>query len=477
MKLFRNLLLKSSLYIVTISTLIIGINAPVLAAPRNNNSNAEPKNIIVMISDGWGYNHILSTNYYEGVNKQIYENFPVKAAMSTYEDEGSIDYSNIIGYDPEVIWSDFNYPKYPNATDSASAATAMASGEKTYNGAIGWSIEGEPLFLISELAEGLGKATGVVTSVEFSHATPAGFVAHNISRNNYADIANEMIYSSATDVIMGTGAPDYNNDGESASLPAAENGYKYVGGSTTWTDITDDMSVTGADADGDGVADNWTVIRDRADFQALAEGDAADRVLGIPYVNTTLQQSRSGDAYADPFVVPFTPTVPTLAEMSIAALNVLDNDADGFFLMIEGGAVDWASHGAQSGRMIEEQVDFNNAVEAVVAYLKANNLWDDTLLIVTGDHECGYLWGPGSNPTWEPIVNNGPGVLPGIQWNPVDPEAFPLVYEHTNQLIPIFVAGQGHQLIKAYIDQNDPVRGSYMDNTEIAKLMFQIWDN
>jgi alkaline phosphatase len=201
-------------------------------------------------------------------------------------------------------------------------------------------------------------------------------------------------------------------------------------------------------------------------------GETPDRVIGIAQVATTLQQSRGGNGYADPFAVPFNDNVPTLAEMSVGALNVLDANQNGFFLMIEGGAVDWAGHANQSGRLIEEMTDFNTAVEAVIDYLKSNNMWDDTLLIVTGDHETGYLYGPDSGttadgPVWNPVIDNGAGNLPGMAWYSGD---------HTNQLIPFFAAGKGHQLIKAYIDSTDPVRGKYLDNTDIGRLMFDIWD-
>ena len=89
------------------------------------------------------------------------------------------------------------------------------------------------------------------------------------------------------------------------------------------------------------IADPWTLIQTRAEFQALMSGPTPDRVLGTAQVYQTLQQARSGDAFADPYVVPRIETVPTLTEMSLAALNVLDNDPDGLYLMIEGGAVDW----------------------------------------------------------------------------------------------------------------------------------------
>ncbi|MGD9084488.1 MAG: alkaline phosphatase, partial [Desulfobacterales bacterium] len=167
-------------------------------------------------------------------------------------------------------------------------------------------------------------------------------------------------------------------------------------------------------------------------------------------------------------VVPLISSVPTLEEMTKAALNVLDDDPDGLFLMVEGGAVDWASHANQSGRMIEEQIDFNNAVQAVMDWIKANSSWGETLLIVTGDHETGYLTGPDSDPTWKPIVNHGAGNLPGMQWNSGS---------HTNQLIPFFAKGCGAQLFKKGPTSEDPIRGIYIDNTVIADVIFEMLDD
>jgi len=412
------------------------------------------KNVIVMISDGWGYNHIAAADYYTG-QQQAYERFPVRFPMSTYS-VGN-------GYDPLKAWTDFNYVK-SGATDSASAGTAMASGVKTYDAAIGVDQNTVPRKLVTQYAEEAGKATGVVTSVEFSHATPASFVAHNESRNNYSAIANEMLSRSATDVIRGCGAPDYDDNGAPAGKSTS-----YVGGAATWADISDGF-VTGADADGDGMGDVWTVIRDRSQFQALDRGDTPSRVLGIPRVYTTLQQARGGDTKAAPGVVPLTATVPTLSEMTEAALNVLDNDEDGFFLMVEGGAVDWAGHSNQSGRVIEEQMDFNAAVESVIEWVKQNSNWGETLLIVTGDHETGQLWGPGSGTiggtaVFHPIVDNGVGALPGMQWNSSN---------HTNQLVPLFAKGDAGLLFKWTVDGTDPVRGAYIDNTDLGRNLTKI---
>ena len=445
--------------LVTVALLVTGTN---LAAGSAAPKNPVAENVIVMISDGRGFEHNTALNYYRyGKDaRQVYAHFPTSLAMSTYMAYSEGDPCYGLGYNPAMAWSDFGYVT-SCYTDSAAAATTMASGVKTYGGAIGVDLDQQPLLSILEKAEELGKATGVVTSVEWTHATPAGFVAHNISRNNYADIGVEMVYDSAADVIMGAGHPFYDADGQ----PGVMNTFKYVGGASTWSDLV--AGTAGGDADGDGVADPWTLIQERAEFQALMEGPTPARVLGTAQVYQTLQYNRGGDSFADPYVVPLIETVPTLEEMTKAALNILDDDPDGLFLMIEGGAVDWASHGNASGRMIEEQIDFDNAVQAVMDWVQANSNWGETLLVVTGDHETGFLTGPGSDPDWMPIVNNGAGVLPGMEWHSGS---------HTNSLIPFYAKGDAARMFKRYADEYDPVRGMYLDNTEMAQGLFWTLD-
>ncbi len=431
---------------------------PALAKKDKDTPKHAPKYIIVMISDGCGYNHLAAAQTYEYGRTfgPVYAQFPVKYGMSTFAAGGS--------YDPNFTWTSFDNVKQ-NATDSAAAATALSTGIKTYNGAIGVDINKKPVMNVIERCEQLGMATGVVTSVQFSHATPAGFVAHNSSRNNYAQIAQEMINASAVDCIMGCGHPYYNTDGDFTTRPGT---FKYVGGQTTWDALV--AGTAGADADGDSIDDPWMLIQSRAEFQALADGNTPKRVCGIAQVHKTLQQERSGDDHADPYVVPLTETVPTLEEMTNAALNVLDEDPEGFFLMVEGGAVDWASHNNQSGRMIEEQADFNKAVEAVINWIKKNSNWGETLLIVTADHETGYLTGPDSGdtptgPVWNDLVNNGSGVLPGFEWHSGS---------HTNSLVPFYAKGRGARLFKKATAGDDPVRGTYVDNTSVANVIFQL---
>jgi alkaline phosphatase len=459
--------IQKSLIATTLAGIMIsGSSLSVLAANKPASKiighGKEVKNVIVLISDGWGYNQILATNYYtEGFGKaQIYENFPTKVAMSTYSTGGigsSDDLKSL--YNPKTIWNSFDLMKN-NPTDSAAAGTAMSTGTKTYDAAIGVDEQGENLKHIVDNFEAKGKATGVISSVEFSHATPASFVAHNASRNSYSEIANEMMKNSATDLIMGAGNPLYDDNGNQKSTP----NYKYVGGVDTWNALVDG-TLDVSDANGDGTADAWTLIQTKEEFETLTTGDTADRLIGVPMVHTTLQQGRDGDRNAEAYEVPANDTVPTLATMTSGALNVLDNDENGFFLMVEGGAIDWAGHANQSGRLIEEQAAFNDAVEATCRWVEENSSWSETLVIVTGDHETGYL--TGTEGVYDEVVNQGASVMPIMTWNSGD---------HTNQLIPFFAKGKGAEIFKKMANEFDPVRGNYMDNTEMSEVIRALID-
>ena len=424
-----------------------------------------PKNIIIMIADGCGYNQINATNFYRFGNtgNRGYDNFPVKYAMSTWS-------AGSKGYDPGAAWQSFSY-LLEKPTDSAASATAMSTGIKTKNGMLGMDENKNVLKTISEQAEEIGKASGVVTSVQYWHATPAAFCAHNESRGNKAEITHEMLFSTVLEVIMGAGHPEYDQDGQRVENPD----YAIFEDQETWQTITTGQA--GNDVNSDGIIDHWTFIDDRNDFRKLGQGATPDRVFGLARVESTLQEGRSGDKDADPFVVPLIETVPTLTEMSKAAINILDNDPDGFFLMIEGGAVDWASHDSHSGRMIEERIDFDNAIDFVVNWVEQNSSWQETMLIITGDHETGYLTGPGSgdddlldeggiSAVWTPLVNNGKGQVPDMKWHSEG---------HTNQLIPFYAIGAGSEYFHDYAVGIDPVRGKYIDNADIGEVILSLW--
>jgi alkaline phosphatase len=446
---------------VLFSLLFSFLLLPAASLPK---SKSVPKNIILMIADGCGYRQIEAADDYEfgKPGSRVYEKFPVRLAVSTY----SLDTG---GYAPDSAWADFNWI-LRRPTDSAAAATAMSTGVKTVNGSIGTDKDGKSVENIIDRCEKLGKSTGVVTSVQFAHATPAGFAAHNPNRDEMTSIARSMILESPLEVVMGCGHPAFDGHG----MPVDSADFGYVGGDSVWASLKNGSA--GADADGDGKPDPWMFVEDRGSFQSLEDGLPPKRLFGVAKVRSTLQQNRTGDPMAAPFAVPFVDSVPTLAEMSTAALNVLSRDTDGFFLMVEGGAVDWASHNGQTGRMIEEETEFNHAVDRVVDWIKRNGGWKKNLLIVTGDHETGYPTGPRADSLWTAtksskrgealtLENRGKGIVPGIVWH---------TKGHTNALLPLFAKGAGSDRLEKAANRKDPVRGKYLDNTDIGKILLLI---
>ncbi|MEE4176522.1 MAG: alkaline phosphatase [Bacteroides sp.] len=440
----------------------------------------KPKNIIFFIGDGMGYNHVLAANYYAyGHDKaQPYEQDDwTKLSVATYpavisKTEEEIVYSN--GYSPRLAWS---VPAYNNTdyTDSGAGGTALSTGRKTYNGTIGLGVDGDTLTLLSEAAKVLGKSTGVVSSVHMSHATPATFAAHNADRGNYDEIARYMLFNTRLDLILAAGNPDFSDDGK-----PSENNDRYVGGREIWQQLLANdgrtefnaggQTLRVQDSDGDGQADPWTLIQTREDFVKLASGETPARVMGIPQVNSTLQQGRTdGENETLPFSQPFNEGIPTLEEMTRTALNVLGQNDKGFFVMIEGGAIDWASHDNHLGRVIEEQIDLNNAIQAAIEWVEANSSWEETLIILTADHETGYLTGP-SHPEQvnAPVVSNGKGQLLQAKFN---------FGNHTNTLVPLYVKGPGQELFRLAAGEKDPVRGPYMQNVQIPQTIFMMWGN
>lgn len=209
----------------------------------------------------------------------------------------------------------------------------------------------------------------------------------------------------------------------------------------------------------------WTLVDEKADFESLTTGETPDRVFGIAQVGSTLQQGRAGKS-VEPYDVAFNEGVPSLETMTEGALNVLDNNDEGFSLMVEGGAIDWAGHANDSARDIEEVMEFNKAVDAVVDWVEENSSWRETLVIVTADHETGYLEGADSNPNWSELTG-GNGSVPGLTWNSGN---------HTNQLVPVYAKGAGAKELARLATGEDPVRGEYLDNTDLANVLLEdLW--
>ncbi len=435
----------------------------VVLLPSAAQADDGPKNVIVLIGDGMGYNFVDLASAYEhgstrhqvevdpatgeqrvvgGDPAQVYERFPVEVASTTYSASGRA------AYDSAGAWGSFDWVA-SGATDSAAAATALATGVKTDNGVLGFDPEGTRLENLTERADKLGKATGIVSSVPFSHATPAGYAAHNADRNDLDGVTGEYISADYLDVVIGGGHPYFDDDHE----PREDPDFTYVS-EPDWDRLT--AGQTGFD-----------LVEETADFERIAAGeDLPERLFGAVQVGETLQFNRSALAEAKaPGEAPRN-EVPDLATLSTAALNVLGQEEDGFFTMIEGGAIDWAGHANSTAGALEETADFNRAVEAAVDWVEENSSWDETLVIVTADHETGYLAGPGADPSWTSI-SGSKGQIPAHTWHSGG---------HTNQLVPVFAKGAGAQAVAGRATGSDPLRGAYLDNTDLAKVLLEdLW--
>jgi alkaline phosphatase len=435
----------------------------------------EPRNVILMVGDGAGYNHWIAASMYQGRwdaqrgrSTQVYDGPGwIEVGCSTHPlnlsktpQETDLQDRDLV-YDPAAAWDrqtghDWLKRTY---TDSAAAGTALATGVKTYNNAINWSDLDRPILpTIAHIAKESGRAVGVVTSVQWSHATPAALGgARAAQRNDYETIANQMIQDGVLDVIMGAGHPEFDDDGQPVT---GQKSHRYVGGQATWE------AIEAARATADGTYHGFRPVSTRTEFQSLLSGQTPQKVLGTAPVARTLQYSRSGGSDdEEPFDTPRLTDVPTLAEMTQGALNVLKNNPRGLWLMVEGGAIDWAGHDNRGGRMVEEQIEFVEAIQAVVQWVEANSDWEETLLILTADHETGLVWGPESSDPeqpFAPIIDQGQGRMPRLRFHSG---------EHTNSLVPVYARGPGAQWLIDLAERTDPVRGPYLDNTDVFHVM------
>lgn len=431
---------------------------------------AEPtpaKNVFIMISDGasfgaWDAGDLYtagsatSSSYFgTGFDKYLMTTYPLNMSNTPTNNT-----TQMVSYNPAQAWGLASYSSggyiHQNAVDSAAAGTAISTGQKTYNNAMNWSNLNEAIMpTLPEYAKANGKVVGTISSVQWSHATPAAFSdAHDISRNNYAAIANDMLGGNVMDVIMGAGNPFFTDNG-TLRTPTSSN-YQYVGGQTTWEALNA------------GTHNGWQSIQTKSDFEALANNDLTvldgkTRLVGTAQVATTLQQSRSGYSHTDTVNGDaFNANVPTLEIMTKAALNVLNSldKGNGMFLQIEGGAIDWAAHANQTSRLVEEQIDFNNSVNTVIAWIEANGGWENNLLIVTTDHGNSMPSGESSNTIAHErltLDNINAGTYTGSNPNGVRWWSG----SHTNELVPLFVRGAGSELFASLVDGTDTYFGTY----------------
>ena len=250
-------------------------------------------------------------------------------------------------------------------TDSAAAATSMATGVKTYNGAIGMDLAQQPVPTALEVAEDLGKATGLVTTSLVTDATPAAFGSHVLDRDEQSEIARQFLESSRPEVILG-GGEDYwypaGNPGAFPDNPAEDPSEESQG---TAGNLVDRARQLG-----------YQYVTDAGEL-AAADGD---RILGL-FANQEMFQ------YGDDVEEVYAPTVP-LADMAAKALEVLSAAEEGFFLMVEEEGIDSMAHVNDAALTLASGAEFDRTVGLARAFAEEDG---DTLLIVVGDHETGGL--------------------------------------------------------------------------------------
>ncbi|EMF46714.1 Alkaline phosphatase [Planococcus halocryophilus Or1] len=247
--------------------------------------------------------------------------------------------------DAYLVGQQSTYPEDPdqNITDSASAATAMAAGIKTYNSAIAVDNDESRVKTVLEAAKEKGKATGLVATSEITHATPASFGAHDIARKNMNAIADdyydELINGEhKVDVLLGGGVDLFERTDRNLTEEFQEDGYSYL------------------------------TNRD----ELLSNDD--EQVLGL-FAPAGLPKMIDRDD-----------STPSLEEMTTSAIDRLSEDEDGFFLMVEGSQVDWAGHDNDIVAAMSEMEDYDKAFQAAIKFAKEDG---NTLVVATADHSTG----------------------------------------------------------------------------------------
>ena len=248
-------------------------------------------------------------------------------------------------------------------TDSAAAATAIACGEKTDNGMLGMRPDGTRIESVAAVAKKAGRKVGIVTTVTIVHATPAGFYAHNRSRGDSRAIAMDLVKSGF----------DYFAGGGIGGWTQPKGGYFDTNGNFVKLEEGSE-AVPGIDPYSLWQTNGYMFVKDDlAAFKALKPGRPVWCVFGESGMDYALDRDGSQ---------------PTLAEIVEKGIELLDGP-DGFFLMCEGGKVDYAGHANDAGGSVAEQLSLDDAVKVATRFAKAHP--GETLIVTTGDHETGGL--------------------------------------------------------------------------------------
>ncbi|MDO6620324.1 MULTISPECIES: alkaline phosphatase [unclassified Shewanella] len=308
------------------------IVAPITALKSTNKASttaAKPKNMVIMVGDGMGPAYTSAYRYF-------------KDNPNTQEIEQTV-------FDRLLVGMASTYPARSSGyvTDSAASATALATGFKTYNGAISVDENKRPLTTIMELAKAAGLSTGVAVSSQVNHATPAAFLTHNEHRKNYKAIAQSYLNTDA-DVILGGGQQYFSAE---LLLQFKDKGYQHI-----------------------------------TEFEQL-DSITEPKVLGLfaPVQLPWVIDDKQGHK---------------LSSLTKKALELLAQNDQGFVLLVEGSLIDWAGHDNDIASVMGEMDEFANAIEVVEQFVRQRK---DTLMVVTADHNTGGLSiGTNGEYEWQP---------------------------------------------------------------------------
>ena len=294
----------------------------------------QAKYVFYFIGDGMGVNQVNGTEMYLaeqegriGVTPLLFTTFPVASVATTFSATNSV-------------------------TDSSAAGTALATGAKTYNGAIGVDDQKNVLQTVAEKARKAGKRVGVTTSVSVDHATPAAFYAHQPNRSMYYEIALDLP-KAGFDFYAGGGFLKPHTTFDKKEAPS----------------IFPIMEEAG-----------YTIARGLDEYQDKAA--AAKKMVLI--------QKEGARPDCLPYAIDRKEGDLTLAQITESAIGFLTKEKNkGFFLMVEGGKIDWACHGNDPATAFEEVIDMDNAIKVAYEFYKKHP--KETLIVVSADHETGGL--------------------------------------------------------------------------------------
>ena len=280
-------------------------------------------------------------------------------------------------------------------TDSGAGATAYSAGVRTFNGAIGVAPDSSPVRTVLQLAQSRGMATGLVASATVTHATPASFAAHVPDRNMHEEIARQMAEADI-DVLLGTGRRFFD--------PAQRE---------------DSLDLIGP-------------LRQRA---AYVDSPESFQALDLDTVRTLV------GFFADENPPTAVDRRPSLPELTRSALEVLEKNRRGFFLMVEGSQIDWLGHDhAPLQQVIAEVLDFDMAIRQALEFQQRR---PNTLVVVVADHSTGGL----------ALQYDSTGVF-GAHYT---------TEGHTGEMVPLFAGGPGAEEF-----------GGILDNARVGQLLLRM---